>query len=140
MHLLDSSAIAIIIKRLRGKAVEHLYRNTTLDLSRYELGNIIWKKCVLKSLISQEEALYRAEDMAKTLELTSMERVESNEDFKDAMRLAINLKITFYDASYLQIAKSRKLTLVTEDKKLSEKAKKANIRTITVNELLETST
>lgn len=139
MHLLDSSAITIIIKRLREDAVEYLVENATLDLSRYELGNIIWKECVLKGLISREEALQRAEDMAKMLEFIKIEKVESDEDFKEALKLAADLKITFYDASYLEIAKARRLSLVTEDKELREKAKKANIRTITVHELLETS-
>jgi predicted nucleic acid-binding protein len=140
MYLLDSSAIAITIKRLREKTVEALDGKITLDLSRYELGNMIWKECTLKGLISQEEALDRAADLAKILEFTNVERIESGEDFKGAMKLATDLKLTFYDASYLQIAKSKELILVTEDKELSEKAKKANIRTITVNELLRTPT
>ena len=50
MFLLDSSAIAITIKRFREKAVEVICGKTTLDLSRYELGNIIWKKYALKVL------------------------------------------------------------------------------------------
>ena len=48
MFLLDSSVIAITIQRFREKAVEVICGKTTLDLSRYELGNIIWKKYALK--------------------------------------------------------------------------------------------
>ena len=139
MYLLDSSAIAIAIKRLKEKAIEVLDGKITLDIARYELGNIIWKECILKDLISQEEAIYKAEDLAKILEFMNMERIESSEDFKGAMKLATDLKLTFYDASYLYIAKNRELTLITEDKELSGKAKKANVKSMKVNELLKIS-
>jgi len=138
-YILDSSAIAITIKRLKEKAVKVLDGKKTLDLSHYELGNMIWKECSLRGQIGREEALCEAEDLAKILKLTDMERIESDEDFRGAMKIAIDLKLTFYDASYLQIAKSKSLTLVTEDKELSEKAKKANIKTITVYDLIHKS-
>lgn len=136
MHLLDSNAIAITIKRLREKAVEALDGKATLNLARYELGNMLWKECALKGLISQE-VLQKAEDMAKILEALRIEEIESSEDFKEAMKLATELKITFYDASYLHLAKNKGLILVTEDKELSKKAGKTNIKTITVDEFLE---
>jgi len=135
--LLDSSAIAIILKKLKENAVEYLEGKTTLDFSRYELGNVIWKEYTLKGLISREEALNEAEDLAKILKLLNIRKIESDKDFKDTMKLATELKLTFYDASYLQIAKTKELPLVTEDKKLSEKAAKAKIKTITVDELLK---
>lgn len=139
MYILDSSAIALIIKRQKRKAVEILDGKTTLDLARYELGNIIWKQCTLKGLISQKEATYKAADIAKILEFTNTEKIVSSEDFKRTMMLATNLNLTFYDAAYLQTAKNNKLILVTEDKELNKKAEKTNIKTITVDELLKTS-
>ena len=136
MYILDSSAIAIILKRLREKSVEILEDKITLDLARYELGNVIWKECTLEELISPEEASNRAEDMAKILEILRNEKIESGEDFRGVMKLATGLKLTFYDASYLHLAKSKGLTLVTEDGELSGKAKHINIKAITVSELL----
>jgi len=136
VYILDSSAIAIALKRLREELPEFIDGKTTLDLTRYELGNVIWKECALERLISPEEALNRAEDMAKILEITRNERVETSEDFRGAMRLATELRATFYDASYLHIAKIRGLTLVTEDDELGEKAERANIKAIGVSEFL----
>lgn len=107
-----------------------------MDLTRYELGNMIWKQCALEGLISPEEATSKAKDMARILRITKSEKIESSEDFAGAMRLATGLKLTFYDASYLHIAKSRGLTLVTEDKELAEKAKHINIKALTTSELL----
>ena len=138
MYILDSSAIAIILKRFRERSAEILEDKTTLDLARYELGNVIWKECTLEELISPEEAVNKAEDMAKILEITKNDKIRSSKDFKGVMKHATRLKLTFYDASYLHVAKSKGLTLVTEDKELSEKAKRINIKAITVSELLKT--
>jgi len=137
MYLFDSNAIAIVIKRLKDKAVEALDGKTTLNLARYELGNMLWKECVLKGLISREEALQKAEDMAKMLEVIRMEEIESSGDFGGVMELATELKITFCDSSYLYLAKNKELILVTEDKELGKKAEKTNIKTITVDEFLK---
>jgi hypothetical protein len=49
--------------------------------------------------------------------------------------IAIRLRLTFYDASYLQIARKRGLTtLVAEDEKLGERAKRVNIKAVRLNE------
>jgi predicted nucleic acid-binding protein len=74
--------------------------------------------------------------MAKILEITKDEKIKSSEDFREVMKLATGLKLTFYDASYLHIANSKGLTLVTEDEELSEKARHINIKAMTVSELL----
>lgn len=63
--------------------------------------------------------------------------VESCEEFKGTMELATELRSTFYDASYLYAAKSRKLKLVTEDRELKDKAEHANIEAVTVNRFLK---
>jgi predicted nucleic acid-binding protein len=135
VYLLDSGAIAIALKRLRESFTEFIGGKATLDLARYELGNIIWKECALQGLISPDKASSRAEDLAGMLEIMKIEKIESGEDSRGAMELAIRLRLTFYDASYLQIAKSRGLTLVTEDEELGERAKRANIKTMRLNEL-----
>ena len=135
--VLDSSTIAIIFKRLKGEAVDVLEENITLDLAFYELGNMIWKECTLKNLISLEEGINRAGQLAKALEVVEAVKIRSSEDFKEVMRLATELKLTFYDTSYLQVAKKRNLPLVTEDRELRDKARQAGVKAVTVNELLK---
>jgi len=136
MQIPDSSAVAIILKRLREKSIEILEDKVTLDLTRYELGNVVWKECALNKLISPEEAVNKAKDLAKILEVTKVDKVESSEDFERTMRLATELKLTFYDAVYLYIARSKGLTLITEDKELCSKARRVKIKAIRVDELL----
>ncbi|MEM2902296.1 MAG: type II toxin-antitoxin system VapC family toxin [Candidatus Bathyarchaeia archaeon] len=137
MYILDSSAIPIVLKRLKEKSVEALEGKTILDLTRYELGNAIWKEHKIKKLVAVQEAVNKAEGMAKILEILTVEKLESVEEFKSAMELAVKLKLTFYDASYLYKAKSMGLPLITEDRELHEKASDADVKTITVNELLK---
>ena len=137
-YVLDSSAIALILKRLGGKSIDALEESVTIGLAAYELGNILWKEYTLKGIISLEEAVKKAEQMAKVLEVIKLENIESAEEFKEVMRIATELKLTFYDASYLQVAKRMKIPLVTEDKELLEKAEHVNVKAINVNEFLET--
>jgi len=137
LYLLDSSAIAVILKRLRERSVEILEGQFTLDLTRYELGNVIWKECAFGDLISPDKAVERVGDIARILEITKNESIRSSEDLRGVMKLATELKITFYDASYLHTAKSKEAILVTEDRELSDKAKHTSIKAITVTQLLE---
>lgn len=136
MYILDPSAIAITLKRLKERSIEALKGKTTLDLARYELGNVIWRECALKNIINVEEALNEAENVAKVLKFTMVKGIRSSEEFKGVMKLAVKLKLTFYDAAYLYAAKANGFTLVTEDKELNEKAVDSNVKAITVDEFL----
>jgi len=136
MLFLDSSAIAVILRRLRGKAAEIIRGGATLDLAGYELGNVVWKECVLKGSTTLEEAVKRAEDVAKILEIMRIESVEYTENFVEVMKISARLKITFYDASYLHIAKKNDFTLITSDKELEEKANEINVEAISTDEFL----
>jgi len=137
-HVLDSSAIALILKRLGGKSIEVLEESITSGVAIYELGNILWKEYALRRLIGLEEAVRKAEQIAKILEIIKLENIESAEEFKEVMKLAAELKLTFYDASYLQVAKRMGIPLVTEDKELLEKAKNVSVKALNVDEFLKT--
>jgi len=136
VYILDSSAIAVILRRLKEKSIDVIKDGITLDLAKYELGNVIWKECVLKGTITFEEAINRAENLARILDIMRIEEIESDEDFKGVMRLATKLGLTFYDASYLHVAKQTRSELVTEDTELYEKAKQVGVKSMTVSELL----
>ena len=136
MHVLDSSAIAVILRRLGGEAVGIIGGEATLSLAGYELGNIVWKECALKGLISHEEAVIRAGEIAKVLEIMRVGSIESSEDFAGVMRLSVELKITFYDASYLYLARKEGIALVTEDEELADRADRIDVRAMNVGGLL----
>ncbi len=139
MYVFDSSAIAILLKRTGEKAVKILKNQQTLDLARYELGNIIWKESVLRKTISTEEAISKAKHLAKLFKIMEIFKIETDMDFAETMKIASKLKLTFYDAAYLYVARKNKLKLVTEDKELKEKAEKINIKTLSVMEIIKES-
>jgi len=139
VYVFDSSAIAILLKRTGEKAVKILKNQQTLDLARYELGNIIWKESVLRKTISIEEAISKAKHLAKLFKIMEIFKIETDMDFAETMKIASKLKLTFYDAAYLYVARKNKLKLVTEDKELKEKAEKINIKTLSVMEIIKES-
>ncbi len=112
-YLFDSSAIFRAIKENR---VEALAGNFTLALARYELGNIIWKDYVLQARVSEEETKIMAKTVKKTLAVMEVQDVAGSEE--EILETAIQLRITFYDASYVYFAKTKDLQLITEDSRL----------------------
>ena len=86
-QVLDSSAIALILKRLGGESIEVLEESVTSGLAIYELGNILWKEYALRRLIGLEEAVRKAKQIAKILEIIKLENIASAEEFKEVMKL-----------------------------------------------------
>jgi len=136
-YLIDASSIAILLGKIKEKAVEFLVNVATLDLALYELGNFIWKECILKKNINKEEALNMVKDLTEILGLMDLEKIEK-EDVRNVMMIALDLKLTFYDASYLYVANSKNKILVTNDNELLDKAKRIGVEAIRVEEFLKT--
>jgi predicted nucleic acid-binding protein len=114
--LFDSSAI---FRAVKENKIEFLAGNYTLELARYELGNIIWKDCVLHAKVSEQEARMMAKTINHTLNLMDTIEIAGSED--GILDTAIELKITFYDASFVYFAKAKDLRLITEDARLIKK-------------------
>ena len=114
--LFDSSAI---FRAVKENKIEFLAGNYTLELARYELGNIIWKDCVLLAKVSEQEAKMMEKTINHTLNLMDLIEIAGSEE--EILDTAIKLKITFYDASYAYFAKAKDLRLITEDSRLIKK-------------------
>ena len=115
-YLFDSSAI---FRAIKENKIEILNANYTLELARYELGNIVWKDYVLQAKISEQESKMLARTIKHTLAIMDVLGIASNEE--EILDAAIQLKITFYDASYAYFARAKELRLVTEDSRLIKK-------------------
>jgi len=122
----DASAIfEAIVKRNVGILSDQF----TIELAKYELGNVLWKRRVLVGDISDKEYLRLGKVIKRVLKLMNIISIDCHED--EVLRIAKELRITFYDASYVYAAKSKNLPLITQDKELIRKANK----TITVMRL-----
>jgi predicted nucleic acid-binding protein len=115
-YLFDSSAI---FRAIKENKIETLADNYTLELARYELGNIIWKDCALQAKVSEQESKKLTQVVKRTLNLMNLLEIAGSEE--EILDTAIQLKITFYDASYVQLAKEKDLHLITEDLRLIKK-------------------
>ena len=114
--LFDSSAI---FKAIKENKIEFLNGNCTLELARYELGNIIWKEHALQANISEQEAKMLVNAVKRVLGIMNVLEIAGNEE--QILETSTKLKITFYDASYTFFAKAKELKLITEDTRLIKK-------------------
>ena len=134
--ILDSSAIARILLTRKGDALRQLGDRCSLDLARYEIGNVLWKEAVLFGSMTGEEAASNVEYVAKILDEMRVLGPGTPEEAKETMELAVEHGLTYYDAAYVYRAKGMP-PLVTEDRQLIEKAVSAGVEAITVEELDE---
>jgi len=114
--LFDASSIFEAL--IRGN-VRVLNKNYTLDIARYELGNILWRRRMLVGDIDDEEYARLADLIKRTLRLLNIIGIECHE--QEILRIAKEFKITFYDSAYVFVSKAKKIPVVTEDEKLKRK-------------------
>jgi len=69
---------------------------------------------------------------------TSTKRVTVSQGI-NTLNMAKRLKITFYDAAYLNVAKELRKTLVTDDKELREIAKRVKMKTLSSEGFIQSS-
>jgi predicted nucleic acid-binding protein len=133
--LLDASAVLQVIKSFEDERALRVFdENYVLDLTKYEVGNGIWKEYALRHALTEEEfheflaSLRTVVDRAELL-------VPDPRNLLEIAQIAAKEKITFYDASYIAMAKIRKLALATEDSKLSKVASR-HAKTKSTNDLI----
>jgi predicted nucleic acid-binding protein len=118
--LFDASAIFYFIGRNEPERMVGIY---TSDLSLYELGNAIWKESVLLKRLSAEERNEVLDRVSRVMSLMKVLRAEGHE--RRIMDVAAQLGVTYYDATYVYMAKALGASLVTVDRKLARLAKPA---------------
>ena len=133
--LFDSNAIYKLIRELPQDAVEKLVKSTTIYLAYYELGNALWRECLLLKRISIEEAEKSLDLMYSILERMQVASLD-NETGSEVLDTAYKFNLTFYDTSYLIEAKKSDKTLVTDDTKLAKAAENLGIKTLSSKTLM----
>jgi len=117
--LADASALLLLAKHTdAARLVEIAAEIATLDLAVYETGNAIWKQARLLKLMSEGEAREAQKALSTLISRISMVRVDEL-NHAEAMGVALEQGIAYYDACYLVAAKRLGLPLATEDRKLA---------------------
>jgi predicted nucleic acid-binding protein len=134
--LFDANAIYRLIREFPETAPDILSQGSTSHLAYYELGNALWKECLLLKRISKEEAEKSLDFLYKILE--RMQVISLNSDIGSmVLDTAFKLELTFYDSAYLTEANKTDSVLVTDDEKLAKAAENLGVKTLSSMAFME---
>jgi len=119
MYLFDSSAIVNLVKR---GYLKPLSKGVTLDLAIYECLSAVWKEYFLLGRLDEETARKLLSVLRGVFDVITIASIRESE--VEVFEFAVKEGLTVYDAAYLYYAIRNKSILVTDDKKLWEKAKR----------------
>jgi predicted nucleic acid-binding protein len=97
------------------------YDRITQDAAIAEIGNFAWKNTVLFGEDSAEMLNGFQDGIEFTIGMCHM--LKASDLAEDTYEIAVNSKISFYDALFLAAAEKEQVPLLTLDKKLYAKAK-----------------
>lgn len=126
-RLFDASSIMLLAKRNPEKASTTLEEQCILDLTRYELGNALWKVSKLIDKSDKSIALEALKQVHSLMALMEVIRPEGLEELTGTMETAFDTGLSFYDSAYIQTARRNDLVLVTEDERLMKRAKELGL-------------
>jgi predicted nucleic acid-binding protein len=115
-YLIDTSALyPLLISGIPFNAEE----SAVSSLTEYEIGNVLW-------LENQQKKLKDPARIAAIFSeaLTPLRKFEVD-SIANVLEVAIERRLTFYDASYAYLAEKENLKLVTADTDLLKKCKSA---------------
>lgn len=123
--VLDSNVIAAVFFReddvvsKAEKVIEESKTLYTLDLAIAEITNVAWKKVVFRDETAEivENALIKCIEFIKSV----CQIVQSEELYDLAFKIAIEKRITAYDALFVAASEKYSAKLVTADRELAEK-------------------
>ncbi|MCD6562784.1 MAG: type II toxin-antitoxin system VapC family toxin, partial [Thermoproteales archaeon] len=108
-YLIDTSALYPLILKLREKFLVYADKMAVLDLTLYEVGNVLWKEYKRRKIKNLENITILFQEM-----LASLRRLTIN-DLGGVLRMAVEKDLTFYDAAYVYAAEKLNIKLITED-------------------------
>jgi predicted nucleic acid-binding protein len=134
-YLMDASSF---FKLLLSPTIDgqNLLENSSItDLTIFEIGNVLWKRkdSILKDMpaeriIALSKVIGNITRDVTTFPITSTE-------MPAILTVAMDVKTTFYDASYIYMCHREKLSLISEDVELRKKAVKEKVSAFALVEL-----
>ncbi|MEM3511921.1 MAG: type II toxin-antitoxin system VapC family toxin [Candidatus Jordarchaeales archaeon] len=109
-YLLDASALLPLILQLGHEVFDHVSRLVALTLTPYEVGNALWKEALTGRVRRVEPVAQLLHEFLKSIKL-----LDVRDSWTRVVELAVEEKLTFYDAAYIYVSRVEKLILVSED-------------------------
>ncbi|MBC7090486.1 MAG: type II toxin-antitoxin system VapC family toxin [Nitrososphaeria archaeon] len=117
--IIDASTFYPLLKKVGKSAASLLTRLAILDLTKYELGNVIWKEHMLGLIDDWKNCI---ENWSKIIEEMQTYSIKI-QHLKYVENIAIERNLTFYDASYIYVSEANNLKLITLDEDMLNKCK-----------------
>ena len=115
-YLIDTSALyPILVSGVPFNAEEC----AVSSLTEYEVGNVLWRENQQKKLKDPRRVATIFSEAIRPL------RKMEIDSLANVLAVAIERRLTFYDASYAYIAEKENMRLVTQDTELLKKCKVA---------------
>lgn len=111
----DSSALLNIVRLVGDRAIKYLKGNYILTFTPYEVGNALWKESALLNMLSIDKAVAVLQYITQIYRIMN---IVSPVDVSLVFKLASEMRITFYDSSYIVSSFELNAGLVTDDNKL----------------------
>lgn len=118
-YLVDASALYPLILKLREEILSHANKLAVLDLTVYEVGNVLWKEYKKGKIRDLSSSVALFQEVLASLNRLTVDNLE------EVLKIAVERNLTFYDASYVYVAEKWGLKLVTEDGEVLEKCSNA---------------
>jgi predicted nucleic acid-binding protein len=116
--IFDTSALLNLIRSLGSDAFRYFNGNYILTLTPYEIGNALWREATLLNRIPIDEAYLTLNLITSSFKVLN---IITPSNTLLILKLAYELKITYYDSSYLVASYELNAKLVTDDERLKRK-------------------
>ncbi len=117
-RVFDASALLNVIRLLGTESYQYLKGSYILTLTLYEVGNALWKETTLMNKLSISEAQSLMNSMERVFRILN---IAYPRNVALTLKLAHELRLTFYDASYITVSHELDAELVTDDMKLRKR-------------------
>jgi len=133
----DASVLAPLLLTVGGKLVYALRKIefNILELTIYEVCNAFWKECTKLGRLSVDEVIEACDLMASLIKFMKVWSI-SEIGTVTIQRIAIDTNITFYDASYIHLARKLNFPIATEDSDIISVAPKYNVELLRLKDTL----
>ncbi|MHB1471320.1 MAG: type II toxin-antitoxin system VapC family toxin [Thermoplasmataceae archaeon] len=134
-YLMDASSFFKLLLSPKIDGQNLLENSSITDLTIFEIGNVLWKRkdsnikdMPAERIIALSKVIGNITRDVTTFPITSIE-------IPAILTVAMNVKTTFYDASYIYMCHREKLSLISEDVELRKKAVKEKVSAFALVEL-----
>ena len=136
--LFDASSLVDVLIGADGVSVgiDAVFDQHILDLTIYESSNALWKIAFVRDELTTTELETAISILGRLDRDVSVEKA-TGATLLSVMQTARRTGCTFYDASYITVADSHDLTLVTEDRAVREAAAGEDVESLSVVDLPE---